>query len=308
MSARAVVFGYHDVGDRCLRALVSAGWDVPLVVTHLANPNEVPWFAEVAATAHALAIPIITPDSAGERSIYRIIAETRPDFIFSFYYRSLIPTDVLKLARHASLNMHGSLLPRLRGRAPVNWAILKGLRETGVTLHHMVARADAGDIVDQQAVPILDDDDARIVMNKITVAAEMVLVRNLAALTAGTAPRHPQDLSQGEYCGRRTPEDGRIDWSQPASVIHDLVRAVAPPFPGAFTDIQGKRCWIYRTRHVPVRTRTAGRAFLYGDQGRCFAACTDNHVLEILEATRDHGPVDLVGWSARLAAEPLILH
>jgi methionyl-tRNA formyltransferase len=307
MTTRAIVFGYQDVGDRCLRALVSCGWDVPLVVTHRANPNEVQWFADVATTARAHEIPTIAPDSAGERSLCRIIAEMKPDFIFSFYYRNLIPTEVLRLARRAALNMHGSLLPRFRGRAPVNWAILKGMRETGVTLHHMVARADAGDIVDQQAVPILGDDDARMVMTKITIAAEIVLVRNLAALAAGTAPRHPQNLSEGEYCGRRAPEDGRIDWRQPASVIHDLVRAVAPPFPGAFTDIRGERLWIHRTRRVPQLVPSTSRTYLYGDQGRCFVACRDNQVLEILQAARANGPLDLPAWSTRLASEPLLL-
>src|SRR4029077_2264040 len=95
-----------------------------------------------------------------------------PDFIFSFYYRAMLQAPLLAAARRGALNMHGSLLPNYRGRAPVNWAILRGERESGATLHYMVARADAGDIVDQLAVPILEDDDAREVFAKVTVAAE----------------------------------------------------------------------------------------------------------------------------------------
>ena len=108
--------------------------------------------------------------------------------------------------------MHGSLLPKYRGRAPVNWAVLHGERETGATLHYMTGKPDAGDIVAQQAVPILPDDTAREVFDKVTVAAEIVLDRALPALIAGTAPRRPNRLAQGSYFGGRQPEDGAIDW------------------------------------------------------------------------------------------------
>ncbi len=192
MSPRAVVFAYHDVGDRCLRALVSEGWDVPLLVTHEADPTEKAWFADVGATAVEYGIPVLRPANVAQAGIERTLSQLRPDFIFSFYYRSLIGEGVLGCARRAALNMHGSLLPKYRGRAPVNWAILNGERETGATLHHMVSKADAGDIVDQQAVPILCDDTARDVMDKVTVAAEIVLARSLPLLAAGRAARTPQ--------------------------------------------------------------------------------------------------------------------
>ena len=104
--------------------------------------------------------------------------------------------------------MHGSLLPRYRGRAPVNWAVLHGERETGATLHYMTEKPDAGDIVAQSAVPILPDDTAREVFDKVTVAAEIALDGVLPALIAGTAPRVPQDLAAGVYFGGRRPEDG----------------------------------------------------------------------------------------------------
>ncbi len=158
---------------------------------------------------------------------------------------------------HGALNMHGSLLPRYRGRAPVNWAVIKGERETGATLHYMVTKPDAGDIVAQQAVPILPNDTAFDVFGKVTLAAEMVLDQVLPDLLAGTAPRIPQDLARGSYFGGRRPEDGRIDWDAGAAEIHNLVRGVAPPYPGAFCQV-GKRARA-RAAHAPA-ARAAAQA------------------------------------------------
>ena len=301
MSPRAVVFGYHDVGDRCLRALVSEGWDVPLVITHEADPAEKAWFADVGATAAEYAIPVLRPANAAQAGIERTLSQLRPDFIFSFYYRSLIGESALKCARRAALNMHGSLLPRYRGRAPVNWAILQGERETGATLHHMVAKADAGDIVDQQAVPILCDDTAQDVMDKVTTAAEMVMARSLPLLAAGTAARTPQP-SDSPYFGRRTPEDGRIDWRWPAARIHNLVRAVAPPYPGAFADVSGQRWIIERTQLVPGRTSEDRRPHLFEESGACYVGCSDGGVLRLRAVSADGAPLDLHRLAQDLAA------
>ena len=290
MTARAVVFAYHDVGVRCLQVLLSAGVAVPLVVTHQDDPNESQWFASVAATARERDLPVITPADAGGAALATQIAALHPDFLFSFYYRSMLGEPLLAIPRRGALNMHGSLLPKYRGRAPVNWALLNGERETGATLHHMVARADAGDIVDQQSVPILRDDDARQVFNKVTVAAELVLARVLPALLAGTAPRRPQSIEPGQYFGRRRPEDGRIDFRRPAPDIHNLVRAVAPPFPGAFTDIAGSRWWIHRT-HIEPTAVPPGSARLFTKAGRCYIACRDGGVLRVLAAANEGGPI-----------------
>jgi methionyl-tRNA formyltransferase len=302
MSPRAVVFAYHDVGDRCLRALISEGWNVPLVVTHETDPTENAWFADVGATAAEYGIPVLRPASLAQAGIERTLNQLRPDFIFSFYYRSLIADGVLSCARRAALNMHGSLLPKYRGRAPVNWAILHGERETGATLHHMVARADAGDIVDQQAVPILSDDTARDVMDKVTTAAEIVLARSLPLLAAGTAASTPQRLADGQYFGRRTPEDGRIEWSWPAIRIHNLVRAVAPPYPGAFGDVSGQRWIIARTQLVAGRTADR-RPHLVEVSGGCYIVCGDGGVLKLLAASSAAGPVDLDRLAKDLALE-----
>ena len=304
--ARAVVFAYHDVGVRCLKALLSGGVSVPLVVTVPDDPRERRWFASVAETASDYGLDFQAPADANSAALAHRVSELQPDFVFSFYYRSILGAPLLRAARRGALNMHGSLLPRYRGRAPVNWAILRGERECGATLHYMVERVDAGDIVDSQAVPILLDDDAREVYAKVTLAAETVLVRSLPALIAGTAPRRPQPILPGEYFGRRRPEDGRIDWSRPALEIHNLVRAVAPPFPGAFGAVGGERWDIHRTRLSPDTPLPDGRV-LFGRAGKCYLGCGDGKALLLLAAVSPRGAVDLAALAAQVSVQPLPL-
>ena len=283
----AIVFAYHTVGVRCLSVLLAQGVQVPLVVTHQDNPNETIWFDSVARLAAEHDIPVITPDDPNSESVLWQIRALAPDFLFSFYYRHMLEEPLLELPGQGALNMHGSLLPKYRGRVPVNWAIIHGEAETGASLHYMTAKPDAGDMVDQQAVPILPDDTALDVFHKVTCAAEMVLHRSLPKLIAGNAPRIALNLKSGSYFGGRKPEDGRIDWSLPAGRIHNLIRAVAPPFPGAFTEIKGKRVAILRSRVVPGRKSPSLSATLYGEGDRLLAHCTDGGVLRILSLTLD---------------------
>ena len=277
----AVVFAYHDVGVRCLQVLLDAGIDVKLVVTHRDDPAERVWFASVAELARSGGLETLLDPAPAE--LERRLREAAPDFNFSFYYRRMLPPALLALAPRGAYNMHGSLLPRHRGRAPVNWAILLGDTETGATLHEMVEKPDAGRIVDQQAVPIGPDDQAIDVFRKVTDAAETVLRRSLPGLIAGTARLRAQDLARGSYHGGRKPEDGRIDWAKSAAEIHNLVRAVAPPFPGAFTDEGGRRRIILRTRIEPGRRAQPGRLGPYREGGAWFADCGDNRVLRLLQ-------------------------
>ena len=182
--------------------------------------------------------------------------------------------------------MHGSLLPSYRGRAPTNWAVLHGEVETGATLHEMVARPDAGAIVDQIAVPILPDDTAQQVFDKVTVAAEQVLWRSLPAIMAGKPPRLPNDTASGSYFGARRPEDGRIDWTWPAARVYNLVRAVAPPYPGAFTEIAGLRIVIASARRTDSANVTAPARppGLHVVDGRILGICGDGGMIEVREA------------------------
>jgi methionyl-tRNA formyltransferase len=236
---RAVVFAYHQVGVRCLEVLLAQGIEVALVLSHEDDPDEVQWYPSLVERAKRYGLKVVTPDSPNTTEWKELIQSLQPDFIFSFYYRHLIDASILALASKGAFNMHGSLLPRYRGRVPINWAIVNGEIETGATLHLMTAKADEGDCIDQMSVPILPNDTAFEVFQKVCVAAECVLHRSLPALLSGTAQRSPQEASQASYFGRRRPEDGCIDWSKNALSIHNLIRAVAPPYPGAFFHWQG---------------------------------------------------------------------
>jgi len=231
---RAIVCANSALGIACLATLLDLGADVAAVLTHPDDPHERAWFGSVAEEAVAGGLPVFTDERLDTPEWLARLRGWRADFLFSFYYRRLLPPAVLEVATRGALNLHGSLLPRYRGRAPTNWALIYGERETGVTLHHMVERADAGDIVAQRRVPIADDDTALTLYRKQTAAAAALLREVYPSLCDGSAPRRPMRLAAGFYCGRRTAADGRLDWRRGARTLYDLVRAVTHPYPGAF--------------------------------------------------------------------------
>ncbi len=242
---RILFFGYSEVGATCLDLLLARGDNVVALITHEDNPHEKIWFRTPAPAARARGIPVFTPEKVNTPEWTARIAALQPDLILSVYYRNMIASPILALARLGAFNMHGSLLPRYRGRAPVNWAVLHGEPRIGMTLHRMVKRADAGAIVDQEGVGIGPRDTAEQAFRKVLPCARRVLERQIDALLAGTAPETPQDESQATYFGGRTPEDGRIAWSQTSAQIFNLVRAVTDPYPGAFTDAGGARLMVW---------------------------------------------------------------
>ena len=297
---RAVVFAYHNVGVRCLKVLAARGIEVALVVTHQDNPAETIWFESVAALCEESGIPFITPSDPAAPEVMAQVAAVRPDFIFSFYYRHMLPVALLEMAPRGAYNLHGSLLPKYRGRVPVNWAVLHGETETGATLHEMTAKPDAGAIIGQTMVPILPDDTAFEVFGKLTVAAEQTLWCALPGLIDGTAPRMPNELAKGSYFGGRKPEDGRITWSQPAQAVYNLHRAVAPPYPGAWTVINGRTVVIGRARLARGRFDAApGLALI---DGQLYGVCGDGGALRISELLENGQALDAAQLAQLLAA------
>ncbi len=292
VTKHAVVFAYHDVGVRCLQALLDAGMTIDLVITHADDPNETIWFESVAELCKRNHLPyeILQRDQLSQ--LLPRLQQLSPDYIFSFYYRFMIPIELLRTAQIAALNMHGSLLPKYRGRAPVNWAVLHGEVETGATLHTMEEKPDAGDIVAQIAVPIEIHETAHQVFNKVSDAAKRVMNGVLPKLMKGEVPRRQNDLAQGSYFGGRKPEDGRVDWAQSAISIYNFIRAVAPPYPGAFTEFQGKK-WLLAKSSLPLDPKVdlspelaqfleKSTPGLHLVDNRYFGLCGDGKVLELL--------------------------
>jgi methionyl-tRNA formyltransferase len=291
-ASSAIVFAYHNVGVRCLSVLLAQGIDVKCVITHRDSPTETIWFDSVAELAASHGIPVITPEDPNDPAVVKELAALKPDFLFSFYYRQMLQAPLLELPKRGAYNMHGSLLPKYRGRVPVNWAVLKGETETGATLHEMVIKPDAGRIVAQQAVPILPDDTAHTVFNKVTLAAEIALHGVLPDLLAGRALAQEQNLAAGSYFGGRKAEDGRIDWSQTAVQIHNLIRAVAPPYPGAFFDAGGKMLKILRSLHPDGTPGQFARPTLFVRDRQLMAECGDGQQLRILALEFDGRRID----------------
>jgi methionyl-tRNA formyltransferase len=242
---KIVVCAYHNVGYRCLEELLRQGAQVALAFTHEDSPTEQIWFKSVRELADEHGIPRRTTDINDPANV-GLLRELAPDFILSFYYRNMIKPEVLDIPRLGALNLHGSYLPRYRGRVPVNWAVINGETETGATLHYMVEKPDAGDIVDQEKVAIAFTDTAFDVFNKVTEAAATVIRRAWPMLLAGTAKRIPMDLAAGNYCSGRKPADGRIDWTKSAVQIYNLVRGVTHPYPGAFTFLAEQKVIIWQ--------------------------------------------------------------
>ncbi|MBZ4135020.1 bifunctional UDP-4-amino-4-deoxy-L-arabinose formyltransferase/UDP-glucuronic acid oxidase ArnA [Escherichia fergusonii] len=248
---KAVVFAYHDMGCLGVQALLDAGYEISAIFTHADNPAEKVFYGSVSRLAALAGIPVYAPDDINHPLWVERIAQLAPDVIFSFYYRNLLNNEILKLAPHGAFNLHGSLLPKYRGRAPLNWVLENGENETGVTLHRMVAKADAGAIIAQQRVAIDPEDAALTLHKKLCQSASQMLEYALPAIKQGQTQETAQNESEATYFGRRNPEDSFLDWNKPATVLHNMVRAVADPWPGAFSYVGTQKFTIWSSRVHP---------------------------------------------------------
>jgi UDP-4-amino-4-deoxy-L-arabinose formyltransferase/UDP-glucuronic acid dehydrogenase (UDP-4-keto-hexauronic acid decarboxylating) len=248
---KTVVFAYHNIGCIGVRALLRNGFEIAAVFTHRDDSRENIWFDSVAELAASRNIPVFAPDDINHPIWVQKIRALKPDIVFSFYYRNMVGPSILEIPPAGCLNLHGSLLPRYRGRCPINWVLVNGEKETGITLHYMTPRPDDGDIVCQKEIRISDDDTARSLHEKLREASARLLDEILPRIKSGTAPREPQDHSKATYFGGRRPEDGEIDWNQTASEVRNLVRAVTRPYPGAFSHMCDRKCLFWMATEIP---------------------------------------------------------
>jgi UDP-4-amino-4-deoxy-L-arabinose formyltransferase/UDP-glucuronic acid dehydrogenase (UDP-4-keto-hexauronic acid decarboxylating) len=283
---KAVVFAYHDMGCVGVRALVEAGYDIAAIYTHPDNAAENNFFGSVARTAAEFGIPVFAPEDVNHPLWVSRIKESEPEVIFSFYYRNLLSEEILNAAKVGAFNLHGSLLPKFRGRAPLNWVLVKGETETGVTLHRMVKRADAGDIVAQERVAITADETALTLHHKLCASAKSLLSSALPALKSGQFSETAQDESQASCFGRRSPQDGAISWTGSAADAHNLVRAVTEPWPGAYSYVGGGKFIIWKSRIV--ENSLAAKAGTVISVAPLVIACGEG-ALEIVTGQADNG-------------------
>jgi methionyl-tRNA formyltransferase len=242
---RAVVFGYHEIGYVCLDELLNFGVEVQCLFTHEDDPGEEIWFNRPAMIARKRSIPVYTPESLKRDGWIDHIRSLSPDIIFSFYYRNMIPVEVLRIPLIGAFNLHGSLLPKFRGRCPVNWVLIEGEKETGLTLHYMLEKPDAGDMIAQKAIEITFEDTAYTLFLKMALEARVLMKEVLPKFQDGTFERVAQ-AGRSSYFGGRKPEDGLISWEKNARSIYNLVRATTHPYPGAFTYLAGRKLFIWK--------------------------------------------------------------
>jgi methionyl-tRNA formyltransferase len=304
----AVVFGYSEVGYRCLQVLLDQAVRVPLVFTHEDQAGEARWFGSVAELARSHDVRTVTPTQPAAPEWLDEISRCAPDYILACYYRSMLPASLLQLARWGALNLHGSLLPQYRGRAPVNWAIANGETRTGATLHYMVERPDAGPIVAQEAVAIGPNDHALAVSMAVAGAAARLLSAELPRMAQGPPPGRPMDLAAGSYFGGRRFEDGRIHPDWPAMRVHAMIRAVAPPFPGAFVEVNGERL-VFASSHLAGEKARHPQCApcLYALADRLFMDCQDGIRLQIGAVIVDGTALTARAFQDRFGSEPLRL-
>lgn len=240
-----MVFAYQEIGYVCLEELIDFGADVACLFTHPDDPGEEVWYRRPVTVAEKHNIPVHTPENLKDPRWIALIAAVQPDIIFSFYYRKIIPREVLDIPRIGAFNLHGSLLPKFRGRCPVNWVLIAGEKETGLTLHYMLEKPDAGDIVAQKKVDVDFEDNVYTVYMKMAEAARELMKEVLPQLNEETFTGKPQ-TGPSSYFGGRKPEDGIVMWEKDALSIYNLTRAVTHPYPGAFTYLDGKKFYIWK--------------------------------------------------------------
>jgi len=242
MTTRIVFMGTPEFAVPILQALVRTPYDVVGVVTQPDKPKgrkQVLTPPPVKEAALQYGIPVLQPEKIRRPEAVEAILAWRPDIIVTAAYGQLVPAPLLQAPRYGCINVHASLLPKYRGGAPIHWAIIRGEKETGITLMYMMERLDAGDIIAQQAVPINPDDTVGTLHDRLKEAGARLLVETLPALLDGAVKAVPQDESQATYAPNIRREDERIDWGRSAQDVYNQVRGLNP-WPVAYTVFQNE--------------------------------------------------------------------
>jgi len=244
---RVAFLGSQEIGARCLEVVIRHGHEV--VGVGLDRPAEHErWSDDVSRVVEEHRLPVLGGRRFRTRKALDELRALAPDLLLAIGWRWLLPPDVLSVPPKGCLGIHGSLLPRLRGFAPVNWALIGGEERTGPSLFYFADGVDTGDLVGQRPFAIGDDDDAATVRQRVADEAVALLDEHLPGLAAGTAPRIPQPAEGATYGPRRRPEDGVIDWTMDPHALFNWVRGLTRPYPGAFTWLGGHRVQVWKVR------------------------------------------------------------
>ena len=283
--------GSPDFAVKALEALIEAPeYDVRLAVTQTDKPvgrKQVLTPPPVKQTAERCGIEVYQPKTLKTDEAYEKIASYEPDFIVVSAYGKILPQRILDIPRYGCVNLHGSLLPRYRGAAPIQWSVINGDAETGVTSMLMNAGLDTGDILLTERTAIGENETAGELFDRLASLCPGLLLRTLEGLAKGTIEPQRQNDAEATYVGVLTKDMAQIDWNETAQTVHNKVRGMNP-WPVAKTEYRGKLLKIFGGRPLKAQTgRQAGA--LYAENGRLFAACAGGSAYEILELQPESG-------------------
>lgn len=264
-----VFIGGRDRGLKCIDVLIKMGEQLSYIFCLKEDAWEKEKYSkQIKTLANKLSIPIKITKSIKDEDI-SILRELKPILIIVMGWRTIIPAEVLNIPERGVVAVHESLLPKYRGFAPINWAIINGEKVSGVTLFYLDEGVDSGDIVAQRKISIRSTDTGFMLYQKTKIASVEILLDYLESLKKGTAPRIKQNEKEATYTCSRIPEDGQIIWDDSTKDIYNLIRALSDPYPGAFTYYQGKKIIIQKASKVASARnfvgRTAGRVVGIGE-------------------------------------------
>jgi methionyl-tRNA formyltransferase len=303
---RVVFFGAVHEALPALHALQRPDVEVAAVVTPpSARARALSGYVDLEPVAVENRIPVVrTPDANDPRTV-DLLARLAPDLIVAVGWTRLLGDALLAIPRRGCVGFHASLLPRHRGRAPVNWAILRGETLTGNTMMFLAPGADEGDIVDQRPVPIGAEDTCATVYARVAEAGAQMLTAHLPGLLTGTAPRRRQQHDTADLLPRRTPEMGITDWNRPANEIHDWIRALTSPYPGAFSTLAGRTVRFWRSLPPTSAEPLASPGTVVGVEGDAVRiGALDGSILVTDVSVDDGRPEAAALWFSRTGIRP----
>jgi methionyl-tRNA formyltransferase len=289
---RIVFVGAHEEASRPLEHMILRGANVVgLFTLESEGLLQMSGGTDLTGIAFSARIQLKRGTNVNAPESVSWIRNRAPDLLLAVGWTQLIKSELLSVPRIACLGFHASLLPKYRGRAPVNWAILNGETETGNTLMVLAPGVDEGDIVCQRRIPIGDEDDCRTIYEKVSLTECEMLDEVLPLIRHGRMPRRKQDSSQATLMPKRRPEDGLIDWNWPASRIYNWIRALTRPYPGAFTYLDRQKITIWKSR-IESECRNMGATIgsVHIDTDGYPAVVTGDGILKVLEVQREGEP------------------
>ena len=287
---RILFMGTPEFAVEQLKRLVETGHEICGVFTQPDKPKNRGMkmtFSPVKEYALTHGLEVYQPTKMRDGNALAIVRELQPELIVVAAYGRILPEDILTLPPFGSINVHSSVLPKYRGAAPINWAILDGQKETGVTIMYMTRDLDAGDIVCSKKTDILPDEDAQELTHRLALLGADALEDAIEKIADGTAVRTPQDHSASTYAPMLSKDLSPMDWTRSAQALHDQVRGLIP-WPCASMELGGKKVKVFKTRMGGEINAAAGTILTAGKQG-LEIACGDGHSLWILELQAEGG-------------------